>query len=89
MYRIKQKSDGYMEEKYYLQKKFLWWWSDVTQEQCCVDGLCWQERIWFDTVEDAKKYIEDLYYGTESRDKTIQYLTNTGNDYYSSSQQVM
>ncbi len=63
-----KKSNG----RYCLQKRELWWWSTVSEEQVCIDGLTSYEDLEFRSVDEARKYAIQRYGETEDQGEVVE-----------------
>lgn len=71
-YRIKKVTIGTKDE-YYIQKHFLFFWYTCQELQWAggYEEYCYYEEVCFDTLEEAKKYIEKQ---KEKIDKKTEYI---------------
>lgn len=55
-YKIYKKGD-----KFIIKKRFLYFfWTTVQRFWCCIDGMAGYEDATFDSVEEAKEYIDGV-----------------------------
>lgn len=70
-YRIKKVNWTDGDVTYVVQKKFLWWWRDMSFKECCYYCVIHSANFWnidndvrdFTSQETAKKIIDWLKYG--------------------------
>lgn len=67
-FRVIKKSNG----RYCLQKRGLWWWHTVCEEQVCIDGLTSFEDLEFRSVDEARKYAIQRYGETEDQGEVVE-----------------